>query len=153
MATNDVHFVILSAVIAIITSYIVLNHLALRESEERYRRLMTLSPEAIFIYTTEKFIYVNPAGLKLYGFATPEEIEGKPLLDVIHPDCWEISKARMQQLEKGEKQNEFELKILRPDGQVISVEAIGAPVSYQGKRARLVFTRDIRERKRSEDHP
>ena len=100
MATDDVQFVILSAVIAIIASYIVLNHLALRESEERYRRLMALSPEAIFIYTTEKFIYVNPAGLKLYGFATREEMKANRSWMLSIQTAGKSPKPRMQQLEK-----------------------------------------------------
>jgi len=40
---------------------------ALRDSEERYRRLVELSPEMIAVHRDGKFIYVNPAGLNLLG--------------------------------------------------------------------------------------
>jgi len=58
---------------------------ALRESEERYRRLVELSPEAIVVHSQGKFLYVNPAAQKLWGAASPEELIGKPVLDVVHP--------------------------------------------------------------------
>ena len=40
---------------------------ALRESEERYRRLVELSPEAIVVHSEGKFVYVNPAAVRLLG--------------------------------------------------------------------------------------
>ena len=40
---------------------------ALKESEERYRRLVELSPDAIVVHREGKFIYVNPAAVRLWG--------------------------------------------------------------------------------------
>lgn len=40
---------------------------ALRESEERYRRLVELSPDAIFIQCEGSIVFINRAGVKLFG--------------------------------------------------------------------------------------
>ena len=40
---------------------------ALKESEERYRSLVELSPDAIVVHREGKFVYVNPAAIKLWG--------------------------------------------------------------------------------------
>ncbi len=66
---------------------------ALRESEERYRRLVELSPEAIIVHSEGKFVYVNPAAQRLWGAACAEELIGKPVLDVVHPDYRDIVSA------------------------------------------------------------
>src|SRR6266850_5159887 len=55
-----------------------LAEVALRESEERYRRLVELSPEAIIVHSERKLAYVNPAAQRLWGASSPEELIGKP---------------------------------------------------------------------------
>jgi PAS domain S-box-containing protein len=64
----------------------------LRESEERYRSLVELSPDAILVHSEGKLVYVNTAGAKLLGVALPDELIGKPALDLIHPDYREIAR-------------------------------------------------------------
>src|SRR4051812_15842950 len=59
--------------------------MALRESEERYRRLVESSPEATFICAAGHFVYVNPAAVNLFGARTPVDLIGKPYLDFIDP--------------------------------------------------------------------
>jgi PAS domain S-box-containing protein len=57
---------------------------ALRESEERYRRLVELSPDAIYVHNGASFIYVNPAGATLLGADGPEALLGGSILDVVY---------------------------------------------------------------------
>ena len=58
---------------------------ALKESEERYRSLVELSPDAIVVHHEGKFTYVNPAAVKLWGASSPDELIGRSILDVVHP--------------------------------------------------------------------
>ena len=124
---------------------------SLRESEQRYRQLVELSPEAIVIHCEGRFVYVNPAAAKLFGVETVAELIGRPIMDVVHPDYRAIVQARVQQNEQGEATPLRELKILRLDGNVIDVEATGISTLHRGKPAAQVIIRDITERKRSEE--
>jgi len=57
---------------------------ALKESEERYRRLFDLSPDAIAVHSAGRITLVNQAALNLVGAKHPEEIIGKPMMDFVH---------------------------------------------------------------------
>jgi PAS domain S-box-containing protein len=125
---------------------------ALRESEERYRSLVELSPEAIFVAGEDKHVFMNSAGLKLLGASNSDQIIGKPVLDVIHPDYREIVAERMREsMETGMASPTMEEKFLRLDGTAIDVEVRAAPLIYQGKPAMQAVVRDISERKQAEE--
>jgi PAS domain S-box-containing protein len=125
---------------------------ALRESEERYRFLVELSPEAIFVASEGKHVFANSAGLKLLGALSPNQVIGKPIMDVIHPDYREVVAKRMRMaMETGVIPPVLEEKFIRLDGTVIDVEVRGAPLVYQGKPAMQVVISDITIRKRMEE--
>jgi PAS domain S-box-containing protein len=88
----------------------------LRESEERYRRLVDLSPDAIAVQSGGKLAYLNAAGLKLLGATCPEEILERSILDFIHLDFHEAARARMRQIEEGRPAALMEQRWVRPDG-------------------------------------
>lgn len=125
---------------------------SLQESEERYRQLVELCPEGIFIERGGKFVFVNHAAIKFYGATNSEELIGKSVLDFVHPEYREIVLAWMQKLRKDNK--EFPLieeKWFRLDGTVVDAEAAAIPFTYQGKPAIQVVLRDITKRKQVEE--
>lgn len=124
---------------------------ALRESEERYRRLVELSFEAIAVHADGKFVYVNKRGAELLGAVSPEELIGQPILNIVHPDYLELVLARLQQTGKeGNGVPLVEEKFVRLDGAVIDVEVAAVPITYQGQPAVQTVVRDITPRKRAE---
>ena len=124
---------------------------ALRESEERYRQLVELSPDGIYIHSEGKIAFVNGACTRLLGAATPDELIGKPVLDFIHPDHQEIVKERLRVLRDDNRPvSPLEEKIIRLDGTVIDVEVTASPFTHKGKSGVQVVMRDITERKRAE---
>ncbi len=123
---------------------------ALRESEERYRRLIELSPDGISIHVDGKFVFVNPAGMRLLGATHADQLIGMSVSDVVHPDYAEIEKTRMRQLENSADLAAWtEEKYVRRDGGVIDVEVAGVRFSYQGKPAVQAIFRDITGRKQA----
>ena len=58
----------------------------LRESEERYRQLVDISPDAVLIHSEGKITYLNQAALDMLGAKDSREILGKNVIDFIHPD-------------------------------------------------------------------
>ncbi|MBZ5534349.1 MAG: PAS domain S-box protein [Acidobacteriia bacterium] len=121
-----------------------------RESEERYRRLIELSPDAIFIQCEGKVVFINAAGASLLGATHPEQLLGRPILELVHPDFRGIVKERMEMLRQGRDLSALEEKYLRLDGSSIEVEVIATPFTYHDKPAAQVIVRDITERKRAD---
>jgi PAS domain S-box-containing protein len=125
---------------------------ALKESEERYRSLVELSPEAILVIVEGRYAFINSAGLKLYGLSSLDQIVGKPVVELIHLDDREMVTARMKQvMEKGVTPTTLEGKFTRIDGTEIYGEVRIAPLTYQGKQAEQIVIRDISERKKAEE--
>jgi PAS domain S-box-containing protein len=124
---------------------------ALRESEARYRLLVDSSPYAIAIYQENRLVFVNPAALQLLGAETPEQLLGKPIAAVVHPDHVESARARLERMLAGEHGlYPIEGQYVRLDGSVVPVEVIAAPFAYRGKPAIQVLAADITERVQSE---
>lgn len=125
--------------------------LALRESEERYRRLVEYSPEPIAVYSEGTIVYVNSAAVKLYGASNPNELVGRPVRDLVHPDRRAIVPSEAWAQPAKHPLEVIEEKLLRLDGQSIDVEIAAIPTTYLGKPATQVVSRDITERKRVEE--
>ena len=124
----------------------------LKKSEERYRSLVELSPEAVFVQQGGIIKYINRSGANTFGAASPEELIGRPARELIHPDFHKAVESQIKNVD-----NEFvtlpsqELKYVRLDQRVIDVEATGAYIEYSGKPALLSVIRDITERKQAEE--
>lgn len=125
------------------------SHRALRESEDRYRRLVELSPEAIIVHSAGKILYVNPAAQRLWGAERPEQLIGQSVLDRVHPDYHDTVSKRVRQVqEQGLATELIEQKHIRLDGEVIDVEVAGMPFVMNGEPAVQAVMRDITERNR-----
>jgi PAS domain S-box-containing protein len=116
---------------------------AQRQSEERYRGLVELSPEALFVNRSGRIVLVNPAALQLFGASSAEQLLGKSPFEVFHPDCHAMMQERIRLVLSGERVPVLEEKIIRLDGALVDVEVVAAPVMDQGERAIQVLLRDI----------
>ncbi len=119
----------------------------LRESEDRYRRLVHLSPDAIMVHSEGKLVFANVAAAQLLGAETPDALVGMSALDIVHPDFHEVVAKRMRQEEEGTAVSLLEERFIRLDGSHIDVEVAGIPFIYQGKPAGQIVVRDITARK------
>jgi PAS domain S-box-containing protein len=125
---------------------------ALKESEERYRRLVELCPDAIVVHHDGKFTYLNPAAVKLWGASAPEDLFGKSLLDVVHPDYHDHVRERDDYIHRFQKPSTLaEQKCLRLDGTEIHVEVIGLPFTSGDKSGVLSVFRDVTEKKQARE--
>ena len=124
---------------------------ALRESEERYRQLVELSPDAIAVHCQGKMVFVNPSAVSLMAAHDAAELLGKGALEMVHPDFRAAAQARISKaLQQGQAAPSFPEKFMRLDGTTVDVEVSALPITYQGKPAMQVIARDITERKRAE---
>jgi PAS domain S-box-containing protein len=124
---------------------------ALRESEERYRNLLEVSPVGIVVHSEDKIVFANPAGQKLLGAESFDQLIGKPISEIIHPDVFEEVQDRIQRMMAGEKNLYPAEDIhLRLDGTSINVEVMASPLTFEGKPAAQAIITDITERKQAE---
>ena len=125
---------------------------SLRESEERYRRLVELTPDAIYVHSDGEFIFTNNAGIQMLGAAGADEIVGKKIVDFVHPEFRKQVRDRVARMvEDGEAVPTVEEKFVKLDGTPFDVEVAAIPFVYQGRTAVQVVARDISARKRAEE--
>jgi PAS domain S-box-containing protein len=127
---------------------------ALRESEERYRRLAENAPDILFRFRPgpeARMEYISPAVTRLKGY-TPEEHYADPELSfrTVHPD--DLPKLRA--IASGETlEGTSELRWIRKDGTLLWTEERRTAVRDDAGRVVAVegITRDITDRKRVEE--
>ena len=121
---------------------------ALRESEERFRTLVDGAPEGIFVQADDRFLFVNPAMVRLLGAEKPEDLVGTDILPRLAPEYHAAIRARIKnQRETGAAAPPMEQEYLRLDGARVQVETTAVPVRFAGRDAHLVFIRDVAERR------
>lgn len=124
----------------------------LRQSEERYRHLVDMSPEGIIIHSEGKFAFLNPAATQLLGATTQDQLIGKPILDFVHSDHREGVKERLYRLlEEGKSVPLKEEKLIRLDGSTVDVEVAAIPFTFDSRPAVQVIVRDITARREAEN--
>ncbi len=122
----------------------------LRESEERYRQLVEISPDGVIIHQEGKIMFLNPAALVMLGVKDGNELLGKNVLEIIHPDSRDAVRNNIEKDLGGNTTPSIELQLLRGDGSSVIVEGRGVKTMINGKPAIQVAIRDITERKRIE---
>jgi PAS domain S-box-containing protein len=123
---------------------------ALRESEERYRRLVETSPDAVSVVEEGRIRYANPAAIALVGAREPGDVVGRMAFEFIAEESLAVAARRIEAVMHGHRDTVGEVRLRRLDGSPVDVEAIAIRMPYEGRDAVLVIHRDITERKRAE---
>jgi PAS domain S-box-containing protein len=124
---------------------------ALRESEDRYRRLVEHSPVGVAVHSEAEVVFVNPAATRLLGASDPSELVGRPIFDFVHPDDRVLVRDRVRQLAGGVSAlPAVEETFVRLDGAPIYVEVSSIGFTYQGRPAVQIVVSDVTERRRAE---
>lgn len=118
---------------------------AVRESEERFRRLSEAAFEGVCISDQGRVVDANPRLAQMTGYSLPE-ILGKPVLDFLAPSQRDRAAAYLETF----TEEPFEFLFLRRDGSEFPVECRTRPLPFGGRTVRVTAVRDITERKRTE---
>ena len=122
---------------------------ALAESEAKYRRLIDESPDGIMIHQEGVIRFINPVGVRMFGYASPAQGVGQPMLDFIAPEHRGIVAERVAARMRGESTlNLVEIEVLRADGTRFWVGAVASVVDWEGRPAVLVSFVDVSEQRR-----
>ena len=125
----------------------------LRRSEERFRNLVEMFPEAIFETDADtNIIYANQRAFELFGYSNEDLAGGLKGLDLIIPEDRDRAKVNLAKRLKGENPGTFEYQALKKDGSVFPIHYNADSINLNGE---LIGLRgiivDITEHKRAEE--
>jgi diguanylate cyclase (GGDEF)-like protein/PAS domain S-box-containing protein len=124
---------------------------SLEGAELRYRKLIEIAPDAIFVHTDGRIVLVNPAMQHLFGAGGPDQLLGSDVLELVVPAGREAARKRMQSLYAfTHSLRPTEVEYQRRDGTAFPAEVTAVSFTLDGRPATQVVVRDITERKEVE---
>src|SRR5436189_880614 len=118
----------------------------LRKSEEKYRDLIEISPDAIYVVDANGICLLgNRAGAELAGISH-DQLVGTPVTDTYLPEERHVFRERLEKLKTGSTIR-FERKFVRKNGEIVPVEVSVSAIRGGYFQAIL---RDVSERKKAE---
>jgi len=118
----------------------------LRKSEEKYRDLIEISPDAIYVVDADGICLLgNRAGAELAGIPQ-DQLVGTPVTDTYLPEERHLFREKLEKIRMG-RIVRFERKFVRKNGEIVPVEVSVSAI--RGGYFQAVL-RDITKRKQSE---
>ncbi|HKU39203.1 MAG TPA: PAS domain S-box protein, partial [Polyangiales bacterium] len=123
--------------------------LALERAEANFRTLVEHCPDAIFAQRSGRIAFANPAFVRLLGFGPRDDVIGRPVESILHPD--DLALPNSQRFARGvDAYPAMELRCVQRSGEVIDVEATGVSCEFDGESAIVSVLRDVTVRRRAE---
>ncbi len=124
----------------------------LRRSEERWRRLVESNRDPIQITVDGVIRYINPAGARIFGAETPEELIGRSTMDFsTEDDVLKQLRTRKKQIDRGEPTEPMEHTIQRLDGEERVIVSYSQPIEHRGETAAQTVIHDVTEQREAEE--
>jgi PAS domain S-box-containing protein len=115
------------------------------------RELLDAWPEAVFECSGGKITMPNQAAMRLFKAENPEELVGKPLLDLVHEDDRRLLEPYLaRDAEDAKACPPVEVRLLAIDGSVLNTEAVARVAALAGTDNVVALIRDISEDKEEE---
>lgn len=123
----------------------------LRASEARYRQVVDLSLECIWIVTGGRIVFANRQVARLFAPDNADDLIGRASLDFVHPDDRNRAAEIFERLSQiGETIPLEELRFVGENDRVITFEIQAVCLEYEGKLATMAVARDVSERRNLE---
>lgn len=123
---------------------------ALRESEEKYRRVVDNANEAILVVQDGVLKFMNPKAKEMVGYV--DDGHAVPFLSFVHPEDRDMVLERYVKRLRGEPApSSYSFRILDKDRNVRWVDLSAVLINWEGSFATLNFISDITERRKIEE--
>ena len=116
---------------------------AMRESEERFRRLTMVTVEGVLIHEAGLVLDANPSFAHMFGYELHEVI-GKNAIELLAAPEY---REALREIVRTNSEQPYEAEGIRRDGSRVAIEVLGRPATYHGRKVRVTSVRDITERK------
>ena len=125
---------------------------ALAESQDIYRRLVELLPDAVYIHDGKEILFINPSGIEMFGAHSAEEIVGRSPLDFSHPsDRGKMVARASDVLQHRDSKESLRRRRLRVDGSEYLADVSALHIVWNGAPAVLVVVQDVTEEVRASE--
>jgi len=115
----------------------------LEETRDKYRPLLQLLPDSVFIHDNNRIYYCNESALSLTGYSNPGELHNKSLMQLISPDNRNEFGRFVRKLQMGNTASNYLQSRIICRGEVKNVEIVSTEFMYMGKKALLSVVRDV----------
>ncbi|CAN0518825.1 unnamed protein product, partial [Laminaria digitata] len=119
--------------------------------EERYSKILELTPAATFVHVGGRIAYVNPAAIMMFGAEKPEDLIGCEVSELIHPDERDRIAERQQGMSRGVNMPVDRVRRLRLDGTSFETNYSATKIAWKGQQGFLVLAEDVTEKLAKED--
>ncbi|RTE11041.1 ATP-binding protein [Paenibacillus whitsoniae] len=119
-----------------------------KESQERYKSVVELSPKGIIIRYYNEIIYANPSA---HNILKEEQLIGQNIQSFLDEDSVNLVKRRTEKLTRSETLPFVEMKAILKTEEIIYIDVTSAMIHFERKPAILTIFRDVTERKRNEE--
>jgi PAS domain S-box-containing protein len=125
---------------------------SLLESEERYRKLVDLSPDGVFVLKAGEVAFTNAAGTILLGAPDSSHVLGQQMNDFVYEDDRGVLLKICSQVEEKKINSPYiQVRYRRPDDTMVDAEVAAAPFVFSSQQAVLIIARNVSERKGMEE--
>lgn len=124
----------------------------LRRSEERYRTAIEHSNDGVILIQREKLFHVNQRFVSMFGYDTKQEVLGKTMEMIIHPD----DRQRVMEIHRRRREGEsvpsrYEFKGIKKNEEEILIEVSATMSTYDDQPVLLAYMRDVTDRRKAEE--
>lgn len=115
-----------------------------RLSENRYRQLVDMLPDAVLVHVDGRVVFANETAAMMLGVPSAEALIGCEVLAFVHPEYADLVRERIRAaIEHNEPAPLIREKLVRADGSTIDAEVAAMPTEWEGQPAIQVVARDI----------
>lgn len=107
--------------------------------DDLFSAALEVLPDIVLIHDEELILFANAACRRFLAAESPEDLEGRPIDVIVHPDAYAAGRERRRLLMEGDRPlRGIPLKLVALDGQAKYPTADAHPLMFNGVRAGMV---------------
>ncbi len=125
---------------------------SLKESEEKYRKLIENSLQGLYILKDSKIHFCNKKMANIFGYNSAEEINGLNIIELVHESSLETVLYNIKKrIDEKQKITHYNFLAKKKNGEIIEIETLGSIILLDGEPAIQGVLKDVTQQKAAEE--